>query len=168
MSDEPKPLTIEDRVEISELCARYAWTLDTGDVDGFADCFTADAVMMEQVFDDPDEWIGRDAIRRCAEHYKNVPNFPGRQHHIGQLILDGNTESCSARSYAFVTECQGNPPYLLRFAGYYEDKLVKQNGRWYFQERLVRLWEGPALKSFPGQTGIRPKRPRPPELVIRK
>ena len=168
MTDKPKPLTIEDRFAIEDLCARYAWTLDTGDPDGFAECFTPDALMMEEVFDDPDIWHGRDQIRRCAEHYKNVPNFPGRQHHLSQLMLDGNSEECSAKSYAFVTECQGNPPYVLRFAGYYEDKLVKIDGRWYFKERLVRLWEGPALKDFPGQSGVRPARPRPPELVIKK
>jgi ketosteroid isomerase-like protein len=163
-----QPLTLEDRFAIEELCARYAWSLDTGDVDGFGECFTEDAVMMEEVFDDPDEWYGRAQIRKCCEHYKNAEGFPGRQHHIGQLILDGDTEKCSAKSYAIVTECHGNPPFTLRFAGYYEDEIVKIDGRWYFKKRMVRLWEGPALKDFPGQTGVRPQRTRPPELVIKK
>ena len=67
-----------------------------------------------------------------------------------------------------MNECHGNPPFTLRFAGYYEDELVKIEGRWYFKKRMVRLWEGPALKNFPGQTGVRPQRTRPPELVIKK
>ena len=33
---------LEDRVEIEELMARYAWALDTGDLDGYADCFHPD------------------------------------------------------------------------------------------------------------------------------
>ncbi len=97
MTNKLKPLSVEDRFAIEDLCARYAWTLDTGDPDGFAECFTPDALMMEEVFDDPDIWRGRDQIRRCAEHYKNVPNFPGRQHHLSQLMLDGNSEECAAR-----------------------------------------------------------------------
>lgn len=159
------PLTIADRIAISDLIAEYAWALDTGDVDSLVACFTPDAVVIEEVFEDPDRWEGRDNIRRFAEHYRNVPNFPGRQHHVSQLVVKGDSKSCSARSFAFVTECQGEPPYTLRFAGYYDDKLVKVRNRWLFRERTIRLWDGEVLARFPGR-GQRTPRKRPPELVI--
>lgn len=162
-----RPLTVADRIAINDLLARYAWALDTGDVDALIACFTPEAVVIEEVFEDPDRWEGRDNIRRFAEHYRSVPSFPGRQHHVSQLIVEGNSKECSARSFAFVTECHGEPPYTLRFAGYYEDKLVKVHGRWLFRERIIRLWDGEVLAHFPGR-GQRTPRKRPPELVIHK
>jgi len=162
-----KPLTIADRIAINDLIAAYAWALDTGDVDALVACFTPDAVVIEEVFEDPDRWEGRDNIRRFAEHYRNVPNFPGRQHHVSQLVVKGDSKCCSARSFAFVTECQGEPPYTLRFTGYYDDKLVKVRNRWLFRERVIRLWDGEILARFPGR-GQRTPRKRPPELVIKK
>jgi hypothetical protein len=159
-------LTVKDRIEINDLMAAYAWALDTGDVDALVACFTPDAVVIEEVFEDPDRWEGAADIRRLAEHYRSVPNFPGRQHHISQLMVKGGTRRCAAQSFVFVTECRGEPPYVLRFAGYYEDKLVKLRGQWLFKERIIRLWDGHVLARFPGH-GQRVPRKRPPELVIK-
>ncbi len=163
-----KSLTIRDRVALGDLLARYAWALDTGDVDGFVACFTPDAVVVEEVFEDPDRWEGHASIRRLAEHYRSVPDFPGRQHHLSQPLIEGNARHCTIRSFVFVTECRGEPPYIVRFAGYYEDRAVKVRGKWLFKERIVRLWDGPVLARFPGRDGTRTPRKRPPQLVIRK
>ncbi|MGB6450345.1 MAG: nuclear transport factor 2 family protein [Steroidobacteraceae bacterium] len=163
-----KSLTVRDRLAVHDLLARYAWALDTGDVDGFIACFTPDAVVIEEVFEEPDRWEGHDSIRRLAEHYRSVPDFPGRQHHVSQVLMEGNSRRCAMRSFTFVTECRGEPPYVVRFAGYYEDRAVKVRGSWLFKERIIRLWDGPALARFPGRDGTRTPRRRPPQLVIRR
>jgi len=162
-----KALTVEDRLAIQELFARYAWALDTGQVDDLAACFTEDTVIIEEVFEDPDRWEGRAGVRALGRHYMSAPNFPGRQHHTSQLLLEGGIEACRARSFVFVTECQGEPPYLLRFAGYYEDQLVKQAGQWLFKERIIRLWDGPVLSAFPGKGNYVPRK-RPAELQVKR
>ncbi len=161
------PLTVEDRFAIQDLVARYSWALDTGDIDGLIACFTPDARVIEEVFEDPDIWEGHEGIRHISEHYRNAANFPGRQHHTSQLQVNGDNEACDARSFVFVTECHGEPPYLLRFAGYYEDKIVKQDGQWLFKERTIRLWDGPILSKFPGRGEWIPRK-RPPELVVKR
>jgi ketosteroid isomerase-like protein len=161
------PLTVKDRIAIDDLLAEYAWALDTGDVDALVRCFMPNAVVIEEVFEEPDRWVGRENIRRFAEHFRNVPNFPGRQHHISQLLVKGDSKRCSGKSFVFVTECQGEPPYTLRFAGYYDDRLVKSAGKWLFQQRIIRLWDGEVLARFPDR-GPRTPRSRPPELVIKK
>jgi len=161
-----KPLTIADRIAINDLLAKYAWSLDTGDVDALVDCFTPDAVVIEEVFEEPDRWEGRDNIRRFAEHFRNVPNFPGRQHHITNSVVKGDGKRCTARSFALVTECQGEPPYVIRFVGYWDDQLVKVSGRWRFSQRIIRLWDGEVFARFPGR-GQRVPRKRPPELVVK-
>lgn len=161
-------LTVRDRLALNDLLARYAWALDTGDVDAFVACFTPDAVVVEEVFEEPDRWEGQENIRRLAEHYGSVRDFPGRQHHVSQVLVEGDARCCAIRSFVFVTECRGEPPYVTRFAGYYEDRAVKRRGEWRFQERTIRLWDGPVLARFPGRDGTRTPRRRPPQLAIKR
>lgn len=163
-----KSLTLSDRLAIHDLLARYAWALDTGHVDGFLDCFTPDAVVIEEVFEEPDRWAGHASLRRLAEHYRSVPDFPGRQHHVSQVLIEGRATEAQVRSFTFVTECRGEPPYIVRFAGYYEDRVVKRAARWKFAERTIRLWDGPVLARFPGHDGTRTPRKRPPQLIVRR
>ncbi|MFO1402564.1 MAG: nuclear transport factor 2 family protein [Steroidobacteraceae bacterium] len=163
----PSAVAIADRLEIHDLMARYAWALDTGDVDGLVACFTPDAVIIEEVFEDPDRWEGHAGIRALGQHYANAAGFPGRQHHISQVLIEGDATRASIRAFAFVTECRGEPPYLLRFAGYYLDKVEKRQGEWLFTERVIRLWDGEVLARFPGHGEFKPRK-RPPELRIRR
>ena len=56
------PLSIEDRVEITELYARQAWAMDTGDIDAYVAVFAPDGVLnLAEVH------RGHVAIRRFAE-----------------------------------------------------------------------------------------------------
>ena len=159
-------VSVEDRLDLQDLIARYAWALDTGDVEGLVAVFTADCVMTEEVFEDPDIWHGHDGIRGLARHYFSAPGFPGRQHHTTQVQFKPQDDgSVDIRSFAFVTECEGEPPYLLRFTGYYEDRAVRDaDGQWRFKARTVRLWDGAVLKNFPGRGTWTPRK-RPPSLM---
>lgn len=160
-------LTMEDRIAINDLLTKFAWALDTGNVEALVACFTPTAVVVEEVFEEPDRWEGHESIRRFAENYLRVPNFPGCQHHTSQVLIEGNSLRSAVRSFVFVTECRGEPPYPIRFTGYYDDQLVKLEGRWLFQWRTIRLWNGEILARFPG-CGKRTPRKRPPELIVKK
>jgi len=164
-----KALATEDRFAIQDLIASYSWALDTGDVEALVSCFHDDAIMTEEVFDEPDIWEGHDGIRGIAEHYRNAPGFPGRQHHVTQTQFTSNKDGViSMRSFAFVTECHDEPPYLLRFTGWYDD-IVSQDaqGKWLFKKRTVRLWDGEVLQNFPGKGEWTPRK-RPDSLIIKK
>ena len=162
-------ISIEDRLGLQDLIAAYSWSLDTGDADGLVNCFTQDCEMREEVFEDPDIWHGHEGIRGLMSHYGNAPGFPGRQHHVTQVqYMPQDDGSVRMRSFAFVTECEGEPPYVLRFAGWYEDHAVKcDDGQWRFRERVVRLWDGQVLQNFPGFGDWKPRK-RPESLIIRK
>ena len=160
-------LNVEDRLAITDLLTAYSWALDTGDPDALAALFTADATVREEVFEDPDVWQGRDAIRQLSEHYRNAAGFPGRQHHVGQSTFEPNAGGVRVKSFVFVTECHGEPPYVLRFTGWYDDHVVREaDGEWRFRARIIRLWDGIVLKNFPGR-GHWVTRKRPPELMRR-
>ena len=125
-------LGIEDRIALQDLIAAYSWALDTGDAGGLVACFTEDCEMREEVFEDPDVWQGHDGIRGLMNHYANAPGFPGRQHHVTQVqYFPQDDGSVKMRGFAFVTECEGEPPYVLRFTGYYYDHAVNgADGQW--------------------------------------
>lgn len=163
------PLSADDRFALQDLIAAYGWALDTGDVEALVACFTEDARMVEEVFEDPDLWEGHEGIRGLARHYFAAPGFPGRQHHVTQTQYEPQADgSVRMRSFAFVTECEGEPPYLLRFTGWYDDHAVKgADGRWRFKARTIRLWDGAVLEKFPGKGDWVPRK-RPPSLVIRR
>jgi len=162
-------LSADTRFALQDLIADYAWALDMGDVDRLVACFTEDASLVEEVFEDPDIWAGHEGIRQLAEHYRNAPGFPGRQHHVSQTQYFPEAEDkVRLRSFAFVTECEGEPPYLLRFAGWYDDIAVRcDDGQWRFSNRTIRLWDGEVLKNFPGR-GMWTPRKRPDSLKIRR
>lgn len=161
-------LPIEDRIEIEDLFAAYSWALDTGSPEDLAMTFTPDGRVIEEVFEEPDVWEGRDGIAALSRHYMSSPNFPGRQHHISMpqyTMIDA--DHVDARAFVFVTECQDEPPMKLRFSGYYLDKIVRHEGQWLFASRTIRLWDGEVLKNFPGRGHWVPRK-RPPDLVVKK
>jgi len=162
-------LAIEDRIALQDLISAYSWALDTGDAEALVRCFTEDCLMSEEVFEDPDIWEGHDGIRGLMNHYANAPGFPGRQHHVTQVqYFPQEDGSVKLRSFAFVTECEGEPPFLLRFTGWYDDIAVKDtDGQWRFKRRLVRLWDGEVLKNFPGRGHWVPRK-RPESLRIKR
>jgi hypothetical protein len=161
MSDH-SPVTAEDKIQIHELLARYAWSFDTGDADGFVACFAKDAVLCEDVFEEVDRWVGHDEIRAMAKHFFDMPPFAGRQHHATNILIEGTSEQCRVRAFCFVIDATGvNQPCSVPFAGHYDDLVVKVEGAWVFKERLVRHWSGPALGKFPGQDGAKVPRKRP-------
>jgi uncharacterized protein (TIGR02246 family) len=150
-----------DKIEIHELLARYAWAFDTADVEGFVGCFAPDGTMCEDVFEDVDRWVGRDQIRSMATHFFSMPGFAGRQHHASQILIEGTGDRRRVRSFCFVIEPRDGEPCIMPFAGYYEDVVVRIDGGWLLQERVVRHWSGPVLRNFAGQTGVKVPRKRP-------
>jgi hypothetical protein len=153
-----------DQAAIRDVIARCAWALDTGDVDGFVECFCRDGVMLWDVFETPDRWQGEAALRHFAEFFRAQPSSAGRQHHVTNTVITPSSEGAEARSYVAVALRQGEGPHLLNVMGYYEDRFRLERGRWRLAERIIRDWSGPVLARIAGQTGERLARPRPPQL----
>ncbi len=141
----PGSFTIYDRLGIADLFARYAWCLDTHDLEAFAENFAADgAIDMPGV----GRFEGRAEVLRYAKLLTDDPAYPGRQHWVGQSLIEGNDSACRVRSYAMVTtRPRAGSPSLLS-VGYYADRCAKLGDRWVFAERVFRRWEGEVLARF--------------------
>lgn len=157
-------LTAVDRIEIHELLARYAWSLDMADEDGFVACFAADGELRWEAFDPPGTWQGECALRRFIAYFRARPESAGRQHHVSNVIVETTAHGARARAYVLVTLGCGDGPHRLHVMGYYEDLLVRQPEGWKLARRVIRDWAGPVLANFPGQSMARPPRSRPAVL----
>ncbi len=157
-------LSAGDRLEIHELLARYAWSLDTGDEAAFVACFTHDAELVWDVFQEPGTWKGSAALRRFAAYFRSRPESAGRQHHVTNIVLATTAQGVQARSYVLVALRQEDGPHRLNVMGYYEDLLRQEGGHWRLARRVIRDWSGPVLANIAGQDGQRRARPRPAAL----
>jgi hypothetical protein len=153
----PTP-SADDRFLISDLWAKYSWTLDTGDVEGFVECFAEDAV-----FDELIVATGRTEIRSLVTKffYEN-PLFAGRQHLIGQHQFfadsEGRPDHWRVRSFAHVFVLRDVGASLF-WTGYYDDVVAKIGGEWLFLYRKASRWLGDVLVNFPENTIARAELP---------
>jgi ketosteroid isomerase-like protein len=145
--------TVEDRLMIEDICAHYVMALDTADADAYAALFTEDAVL--EVNGKPNappadmsarqSFHGRKEIHKMVVGFKAMMpkaaagrGFGSMRHVVTSLALDikGNT----ATGDSFWMEVQSNgkdlPPSIFNM-GRYEDRYIKQNGKWLFASRLI-------------------------------
>lgn len=158
-------LSTEDRIAIQDIVSRYAWALDTGDVDGFVTCFASDGELIWDTFERPETWHGHKALRHFAAFLRDQPRSAGRQHHVTNLLIEPATEGARGRAYAAVALRQGDGPHLLHVMGWYEDVYRREDGQWKLARRIIRDWSGPVLSNFAGQSGQRVARAPPPPLA---
>ncbi|MCB1746885.1 MAG: nuclear transport factor 2 family protein [Gammaproteobacteria bacterium] len=125
------------RDEILALLNRYSFTVDGGDLDGFAALF------------EQGEWSveGNRPSRGAREIHDNVlskiiiyPDGTPRTRHVNTNIeLDIDEGAGTARGQRYVTVLQGTDGFPLQtiFAGHYHDAFVREDGRWRFASTVV-------------------------------
>jgi hypothetical protein len=135
------PLSAEDRLDITELIARHAWSVDTGDVDGWVRTFAPTGV-----FDlaGGRRYEGHDQLRSYMQQAVANKPFPGQQHHASQIIIEGSGSRCSVRSYLIATQRLSTGAVVVYALGSYTDSCVKHEDRWVFEKRVFRFWSGSA------------------------
>jgi len=141
-------LSAEDRLDIMDLIARYAHTLDSGDLDGYVNNFAPDGTLFV-------DHHGRDAIRS----YVAMLMREGRagplptgdvayRHFVGAPTIDGGDGRATVHSYLLWVNMGSDPP--VSAAAEYMDECVKLDGRWYFQSRVLHRLAG----RFPGSQPV--------------
>ncbi|HEU4626291.1 MAG TPA: nuclear transport factor 2 family protein [Steroidobacteraceae bacterium] len=165
-------LTAEDRLDIQELFAKYAWAIDLADADAAVACFAPDAY-----FDHL--WQGR--VQGHAAILKNLKElwydrqhwWYGRQHLFSHFLMTPEGES-GARVKSFFQIVQFNVDYGTNFLfgiGTRNDLCVKQNGVWLFQHLQVNAWTSRDSVPWKGELKIpaKPTAPAaPPEFLPRE
>ena len=127
---------IEDRLAISDLFVRYTTALDRGDVETLVDCFTPDGSL-----DSPavGQHSGHAAIRAFAERFARFHERGAQLRHvISNLTAEIDGDRARATCYLLNVLTRDGKSELLA-PGRYECELVKSEGKWRFQRRVVIL-----------------------------
>ena len=131
---EPSLEYLRAEQSVRDFIARYAFTLDRGDVDGLMQFFAADCVMTNQrgTFATPAEMR--------AEYEGIVRNVPHRMHLLSNLLVRFADDLAIATvSYYFraLLEPPGGPPRSL--GGIILDQLRNDAGAWRIYRRNVSI-----------------------------
>jgi uncharacterized protein (TIGR02246 family) len=130
-----------DRAAIENLIVNYAHVYDALDADGYASIFAEDA---DFTFGG-NTLHGRAAIRGvitgALERRANAPaNEPvvNTYHIISNTWIDfvSDTEAHHRSYWQVVSRPEGGTPSVVN-VGYYDDVVVKRNGEWLIQSRVI-------------------------------
>jgi 3-phenylpropionate/cinnamic acid dioxygenase small subunit len=127
--------TAEDREQIRQLYARYAFTIDLGPYEDWVACFTSDGV-----FDSPrlGRHEGHDALRKFTVIYKNSAGDAKVRHMMTNVIYRIEGDRAKGGCYLTYYHCKSGKA-SLEAIGRYEDELRKVNDEWLFQYRRVHI-----------------------------
>ncbi len=122
------PLSAADRMEITQLMARYNHAADGGDAAGFADTFTDDAL-----------FEGSAATARGREQLMGVigaiPADARTRHWNNNALIEGDGDDATASVYLMRIALTAPPEVLA--SGVYRDTLKRIDGQWKFTHRKV-------------------------------
>ncbi|MBW2367568.1 MAG: nuclear transport factor 2 family protein [Deltaproteobacteria bacterium] len=132
-----------DRLAIHELIARYAWTFDEGDVEGFVNLFTEDGIFESNIFIGK-SIKGRETVRAFCQYMQQVFAKTKIQirHRLTNIVID-SLGGGKAKARYYLLDVMSNPddptktPYggVVPFhatQGVYKSEMVKVNGKWLF------------------------------------
>lgn len=137
--------TYEDRIAVEDVMARYVWTVDSLDADGYVAVFTDDAVI------DSNGSIskGRDEIRKIVtgliqrrddNKAKGVPTA-NLYHVISNVRITFPTPGEALHQSYWQTVRRAKDGTMTAAAmGRSEDRLVKRNGKWLIQARKLTVF----------------------------
>jgi len=125
------------REEILHLINRYAFTIDTGDLEGFASLFDHAAWIMK----DAEPITGRQQVLEAISRIRMYADgTPRTKHVISNIDIDVDEESGTAKSECYVTVFQQTEGFPLQpiFSGHYFFDFEHVDGYWRFKRRVIR------------------------------
>jgi hypothetical protein len=129
---------VEDHLAIHQLLYRYCHAVDRGTLDEVADLFHRDAVLLPR-YESDERCEGREAVRGWYERYFENLRAKVRylRHKIESPVIEimGNEATSVCYLDADAITISTNEPVVV--FGRYDDKFIKDAGRWWFKERAI-------------------------------
>ena len=142
MNIEQKLQQFEDRIAIRELIDQYTYCADTRDAQGQMALFTADTNF--EVFMDSKSSTRTQVINNRQDLFpvfNNLNTYLATMHFNGQntIKLDGDKASGVTYCRAYHLNIQDGVQKLMIAGIRYYDIMVKQDGKWLFAERKLKV-----------------------------
>lgn len=139
MSVSSTALSGDDRWSILAAYARYAHTIDDGDAEGWAACFTEDGVLWSSRGTAIASRRGLEEFARAYIAQRTLPERHLSWHHL----LEPDGEACRGRcSAALIRPATAGAAFA--FSATYRDLFVRAGERWLIARRDVHYDEVPA------------------------
>ncbi len=137
-------MSLEDKMDILEMIARYSYTYDGRDTDGFAALFATNGVfeVIHSGSDQPELRLeSRAAIQSWASqrHQSVVHGIHDRHHQSGTLFDDLTPAQAQTRTMILITHQGANDPVPRPvLTGVYHDHWQKTDRGWQLTQRSLR------------------------------
>jgi 3-phenylpropionate/cinnamic acid dioxygenase small subunit len=135
-------IPVEDRLDILELIARYAWALDIGDIDGYLACFTEDAYIDHGP---QGRRHGHDGIKSTIDElwYSKPDHYLGRQHRMSQHIMTPDGADVRIKCFWSILQQRVTTGESFVFGlGTWDTVATKIDDDWKFKAVHVGIWRG--------------------------
>ncbi len=127
----------EAKEAIQRLLNEYCYSIDKGDLDGFASLFAHGSFAV--IGDPGGPSVGKEAVLKFLQ---NVILYDGKPHtkHVSSNVqievADGGTKA-TAQSYLIVFQALPDFPMQAIFGGHYYDKFERREDGWCFVSREI-------------------------------
>ena len=128
---------MDSRTDITRLINQYGFTIDTGDLQGFAMLFEN----AEWTVEGTEPRIGSQQVLDALSTVRIYDDgTPRTKHIVSNLDLDIDEENDTANGQCYVTVYQQTEDFPLQaiFCGHYFDRFERVDGRWQYSQRIIR------------------------------
>lgn len=125
-------LSVEDRLNILDLFARYAWAYDEGDKEAYAGLFTEDGVLADE---SGSLGVGRQAIMQALQFFLDKRGADVWRHFNDHHLFEGEGNRATIRSYWMVALTRPDGTSGLLGQGSYVTKVVRDGDEWLIARR---------------------------------
>lgn len=133
-------ISVEDRLEIHELLARYCRGLDTQRRQEFLDTFWDDGILDSSLAGG--EFVGHAGIGAWFDRVHSEADFAaflGGQHRPGNTILEVLTSDQVTAWSQFALLTQGDQAPGIAALGEYDDVVTRRGDMWRLSRRVIRI-----------------------------
>lgn len=142
-----------DVIAIQQVLHRYCHVVDRGTVDEVAALFHPDAVLLP-AYESDKRYEGREAIRGWYANYDNTLRSGVKflRHKIESPVIDVSGDEAVSTCYLDADAITASTDKPMIVFGRYDDRFVKDGGRWYFKERKIITYYSLAADAYtPGR-----------------
>jgi ketosteroid isomerase-like protein len=129
------PVSLQDRLELLEIEARFDWFIDTGDIDGWVDHFTEDGVFEASY----GTAHGRDELHRFMEKLESGFS-KGKRHVSANHVVEGDGQEARVSGYLVVFEREQAPHVVA--TGTYVNTYRRTDSGWKVAHRKLDIDPG--------------------------
>jgi hypothetical protein len=146
---------VEDHLAIIQLLHQYCHAVDRGTADDVAALFHRSAVLFPRYESDA-QHEGREAVRAWYQHY--MENFRAKvrylRHKIASPVIEITGNEATSVCYLDADSITVSTGQANIAFGRYDDKFIKDEGRWWFKERTIIVYYRYPLAQYREGRGV--------------